>query len=152
LLLLRLRRVPFGGVRSDCLAIMIRGRSGGGSRGGSGGVFAISWSRYTINITGYSTSWPKGALQSTAGATAAWKLLVALGFGFGTVGASDWSSTRALGYHWIRRQSFLVILVPAMDGVMSLEQVAEKEESVAGIEERVRKINVLTGEQRTYGR
>jgi hypothetical protein len=91
----------------------------GGSRSG----FTV-WSGNSINITGDPSSWPKGAVEISGGASRAGELLVALGLRFGAIGAGNGCPARALGDHGIRGDSFLVVLVSPVDLVVSLEQIA----------------------------
>ena len=85
---------------------------------------------------GYISTWPRG-LNISCSVT--------------HIRACYWSTPSRLGYHAIGRRDCFLILVPAMDGVMSLQEVAVRSINQVSLRE-ARSGSLRTVSRRTYGR
>jgi hypothetical protein len=66
------------------------------------------------------TSRTKSALQVSLGTSTAWELLITFCLRLRTIAAGNRRSTCRLGYYALWRQSFLVVLISTVYGVMAL--------------------------------
>lgn len=114
------------------------------------------WRRaYPSRTFGRSPRGPQGTSQIASRTSRARELLVTLCLGFGTIGARYRRPARRLGYHAIGGwDDIVVVLVFAMDGVMSLQEVAASKVSACtqAIVQAYRPRRVHTASQRTCGR
>jgi hypothetical protein len=51
------------------------------------------------------------------------KLLVTLRLGFRAITAGDWCATGGFGYYALRWEAFFIVLIAAMDGVVTLQKI-----------------------------
>ena len=77
----------------------------------------------TIGVLRCSSSWTKCTSQVPSCTSRTRELLITLRLCLGTVATGNGCPSSRLGYHAVRSWNLLLVLVPAMDGVMSLKEI-----------------------------